>query len=105
MEALSLFTSAGSMLKSKGLARGGPVLPGGMYTVGENGPETLFVGRSGGIVVPNGVGMMAGGGGSSINASVTINNPVVRSDADIRSLADRVSAAQASQLRGFGVRS
>lgn len=35
-------------------ASGGPVLPGGMYTVGENGPETLVMGSNGGMVIPSG---------------------------------------------------
>ena len=37
-----------------GRASGGPVLPGNIYTVGERGPETLVMGRSGGYVIPNG---------------------------------------------------
>jgi hypothetical protein len=43
---------------SGGRQHGGPVLPGGRYTVGEAGPETLVMGRRGGYVVPH------GGGGS-----------------------------------------
>lgn len=38
-------------------AAGGPVLPGGTYTVGEAGPETLVMGSSGGYVIPGGSGM------------------------------------------------
>lgn len=33
-------------------ASGGPVRPGGTYTVGENGPETLVMGANGGYVYP-----------------------------------------------------
>lgn len=42
-----------------GRASGGPVIPGGVYTVGEQGPETLVMGSRGGYVVPN-----AGDGGT-----------------------------------------
>lgn len=41
-------------------AAGGPVAAGGIYTVGERGPETLVMGGSGGYVIPHGQG---GGGG------------------------------------------
>jgi len=37
-------------------ASGGPVLPGGIYTVGEQGPETLVMGSGGGRVIPHGTG-------------------------------------------------
>ncbi len=47
-------------------ANGGPVRGGGMYLVGERGPE-LFVPKSGGTIVPNG----AGGGATTI--ALTIN--------------------------------
>lgn len=36
----------------EGRAAGGPVLPGGTYMVGENGPEMLTMGRYGGQVTP-----------------------------------------------------
>lgn len=39
-------------------AAGGPVEPGMTYTVGENGPETLVMGRQGGSIIPNGSGMV-----------------------------------------------
>lgn len=43
---------------------GGPVMPGGTYTVGEAGPETLVMGSSGGYVIPNqGSGDRPSGGG------------------------------------------
>ncbi len=44
-----------------GRAGGGPVLPGMSYNVGENGPETLVMGRSGGYVIPNSGGRSGGG--------------------------------------------
>jgi hypothetical protein len=46
---------------------------------------------------------MAGGSGGSVNASVIINNPTVRSDQDIRKLADAVGKAQSSLLRSAGI--
>jgi hypothetical protein len=47
------FTAGGSF-KLTGKARGGPVMPGGTYLVGEEGPELLQMGGSGGNIVPNG---------------------------------------------------
>ena len=50
-------------------ARGGPVMAGGTYLVGEQGPELLQMGSQGGNIVPN--GSMSGGGGQvtyNINA-------------------------------------
>lgn len=39
-----------------GRASGGPVVPGGIYTIGEHGPETLVMGKgnTGGMVLPHG---------------------------------------------------
>jgi hypothetical protein len=45
--------TAGGKGRQDGRASGGPVIPGGVYTVGENGPETLVMGASGGNVIPN----------------------------------------------------
>lgn len=45
------FGSAG-----RGRASGGPVDPGGVYTVGEHGPETLVMGSNSGTIIPNGGG-------------------------------------------------
>jgi hypothetical protein len=44
-------------------ASGGPVEPNQIYTVGEEGPETLVMGSDGGYVIPNG-----GGGGAQMPA-------------------------------------
>jgi hypothetical protein len=51
----------------RGLPRqhGGPVYPGGTYTVGERGPEMLTMGKGSGYVTPNGGG---GGGGDLVLA-------------------------------------
>ena len=81
----------------------------GLFNVGEAGRETLQV-VPGGVarVFPrrirpiSGIGA-AGGGGGGINASVIINNPTVRSDQDIRKLAEEVTRAQRSLLRSSGV--
>ena len=77
-----------------GRASGGPVVGGTSYIVGENGPE-LFTPSGGGNITPSG---KFGGGGMTIN----INNPVVRSDADIKKLANEVSRQlQLNAKRGF----
>jgi hypothetical protein len=58
----------GSPAYRGGKAGGGMVVPGGIYTVGEKGPETLVMGSSGGTVIPNGGGGQSGGG-----TNVTVN--------------------------------
>lgn len=49
---------------------GGPVFPGGIYTVGESGPETLVMGGAGGFVIPGGRGS---GGGATYNINVGVS--------------------------------
>lgn len=44
-------------------ATGGPVLARRTYTIGEDGPETLVMGATGGYVLPNTLGGGTGGGG------------------------------------------
>lgn len=56
-------------------ATGGPVSAGSTYLVGEDGPE-LFSPINSGTIIPN--NQLRGGG-----VNITINNPQVRSDADI----------------------
>lgn len=51
-------------------AAGGPVSPGGVYTVGENGPETLVMGNASGRVVSSGGGGGAAGGVSMPNITI-----------------------------------
>jgi uncharacterized protein YigA (DUF484 family) len=54
---------------NSGRAAGGPVYAGEAYTVGENGPETLIMGNSGGKVIPTsgtGGGTTGAGGGFTI---------------------------------------
>jgi tape measure domain-containing protein len=79
------------------------------YLVGERGPE-LMIPDSSGYMLPN-TGLRAlqapgdlrmAGGGATINASVTINNPVVSDAADIDKLAEKVSSAQVRTLRAAG---
>jgi hypothetical protein len=93
-----------------GFASGGTMMGPGIFRVGEAGTETMQV-------TPYGVarvfprtyrpihGISAAGGSTSgaVNASVIINNPTVRSDQDIRKLAEEVSRAQRSLLRSSGV--
>jgi hypothetical protein len=53
-----------------GLATGGPALPGRVYTVGENGPETLVMGPgAGGFVIPHASGRAT----PSVSVNVTVN--------------------------------
>jgi hypothetical protein len=61
-----------------GLASGGPALPGRIYTVGEAGPETLIMGSSGGMVIPQ-------GGKSSGSADASETNALLRTLAAIHS--------------------
>jgi hypothetical protein len=64
------------------------------------------------MVMNNGVSkrimsMLGGGGdgsGSKSNVTININNPVIRSDNDIRKLADQISRAQVSAFRTAGGR-
>jgi len=57
-------------------ASGGPVAPGGAYVVGEQGPELLQMGSTGGNVVPNNkLGVGGGGGGNTINVYVRGGDP------------------------------
>jgi hypothetical protein len=59
--------SAGGGSRARGgRAGGGSVDAGGIYTVGESGPETLLMGQSGGYVIPG----AGGGGGHTINISI-----------------------------------
>lgn len=48
--------TGGIVRRQAARAAGGPVSPGEVYTVGEQGPETLVMGSQGGTVVPNGAG-------------------------------------------------
>jgi hypothetical protein len=60
-----------------GLASGGPVIPGGIYTVGEHGPETLVMGGAGGQVIPNGGTAPAAAGGTKHYNLTLVGTPVV----------------------------
>ena len=65
--------SAESFTPGEGRARGGPVLPGFEYPIGENGPETLRMFRGGGgVVVPLAKPRIIGGGGGSSIASGSV---------------------------------
>jgi hypothetical protein len=91
-------------------ASGGIMDKNQLSLVGEKGPE-LVLPQSRGLVLNNSIssrllGMLSGtgsGGGGSVN-NVIINNPVIRSDNDIRKLATEISRVQASQFRTEGGR-
>ena len=74
-------------------ARGGPVMPGVAYTVGERGRET-FVPNTRGSIIPN------GGGGITITGPVYVTAPNPRAFLDEL---QRVAKSRAGQTRGrFG---
>ena len=93
-----------------GFARGGIMPANKLAIVGEKGPE-LVLPQSRGLVLNNSIssrllGMLTGngGGGSGHNVTINVNNPVVRSENDIRRLAQEISRVQASQFRTEGGR-
>ena len=104
-------------------ARGGPVKKGGTYLTGELGPELITMGNNSGEVISNfyvkrltdtfkklSIGNPAMtpkmaynmGGGGKAELSVTINNPQVRSDADIDKIVDAVNKSQMRMARRLG---
>jgi hypothetical protein len=97
----------GSTIRKR--ASGGSVEAMSPYLVGERGPEIVLP-QSRGLVLNNSVssrilGMLGGvGSSSSQNVIINVNNPVVRSDNDIRKLAQEISRVQASQFRTEGGR-
>jgi hypothetical protein len=69
-----------------GLAAGGPVIPGGAYLVGENGPE-LFLPKTAGNIIPNGgVGGVGGGMGNTYQIAVTAIDPAAAQEAVIAAI-------------------
>jgi uncharacterized protein YlxW (UPF0749 family) len=65
------------------------------------------VGGGGAAVQAQLMGMLGGGGmamAGANNVTINVNNPVIRSDNDIRKLANEISKAQASQFRVNGGR-
>jgi len=66
LHATSQASSSVSQLGSSGRQHGGPVFAGGVYRVGESGPETLVMGSGGGMVIP-------GGGSSSTTHATSIH--------------------------------
>lgn len=94
------FFSGGSSL-SGGRAEGGSVLPGGLYLVGERGPELLKMGGSGGQVLPNhALGAMAGGGAQPVQITLA---PTIHIDArsDQAQVAQLVGGALANERRSM----
>jgi hypothetical protein len=74
-----------------GRAMGGPVASGTAYVVGERGPE-LFVPKSSGMVVPNGMG-----GGTTINLTV---NGAIDAEGTARTIIDVLNRSQARGTLG-----
>lgn len=77
-------------------AMGGPVEAGGVYTVGENGPETLVMGQQNGTVLPHGAGM---------SGLAPVEIPVMIGDREIGRVVDKrlfVMLAAAGGSRRFG---
>ena len=104
------FAKFSTGLSSAGFASGGTIMGPGIFRVGEAGTETMQVTPFGvARVFPrtyrpiNGISAVGGSTSGAVNASVIINNPTVRSDQDIRKLAEEVSRAQRSLLRSSGV--
>ena len=97
------------MLGIPEFASGGIMQAGQMSLVGERGPE-LVLPQTRGLVLNNSIssrllGMLTGkGGGGGNNVTINVNNPVIRSDNDIRKLATEISRVQASQFRTEGGR-
>jgi hypothetical protein len=90
-------------------ASGGIMQKNQLSLVSEKGPE-LVLPQSRGLVLNNSIssrllGMLTGkGGGGGNNVTINVNNPVIRSDNDIRKLATEISRVQASQFRTEGGR-
>jgi len=78
-------TGLAQMLAIPELERGGDIISPGRVLVGESGPEFLDL-PSGARVTP-----LAKAQGNMISISIEINNPSVRSDYDIKALAEAVS--------------
>ena len=77
-----------------GRASGGPVMPGSIYTVGEQGPETLVMGRNGGgVVIPN----SGGGGGPNMRNSERLLE-------DVRALLQVIAGNTKPESSGFSNR-
>jgi hypothetical protein len=68
-------------------ALGGPVIPGGVYTVGENGPETLVMGDRGGTVIPHG---QEGSKGETHYHLTLVGTPVVNDPEGVRRTLQRM---------------
>lgn len=104
------FNTISGILQKVGFASGGIMPANQLALVGERGPE-LVLPQSRGLVLNNSISsrlmsMMHGGGsgGASKNVTINVNNPVIRSENDIRKLAQEISRAQASQFRTEGGR-
>jgi hypothetical protein len=105
------FNSMSGKLKAIGFASGGVMPANRLALVGEKGPELVLPERRG-LVLNNSIssrlmGMVNGGGSGGSggnNVTINVNNPVIRSENDIRKLATEISRVQASQFRTQGGR-
>jgi hypothetical protein len=75
-------TAYHGLASDRGRAVGGPVFAGQTYTVGEQGPETLVMGGSGGYVIPHsgsrgGDGGGGGGGGAARLIQLVVSGRVL----------------------------
>jgi len=79
---------------------GGPVSAGGSYVVGELGPELFSPNSNGSILSAHSLLSALGAAGASgaYTINITINNPTIRDDSDIRKLSDQVSAELVSRI-------
>ena len=65
------------------------MLPGGTYLIGEEGPELLQMGSSGGNVIPNGA-TVGTGGGTGGTTNITINATTADPKAIVAALREHV---------------
>ena len=83
---LDIYTGRGSFAGTQARAKGGPVLGGAGYTVGERGPE-MFIPR--------------GGGGGGVSANIVVN---VNADGGMQSQGDPSEAKRLGEAIGIAVR-
>jgi hypothetical protein len=65
---------------------GGPMVPGNVYKVGEAGPETVIMGRSGGYVIPD------GGGAAGIDRLPRVEGLLQRQNALLAAILQQVTS-------------
>lgn len=88
------FGETASFLFGGGHASGGSVTPGHYYTVGENGPETLYAGSSGSIV-PN----TRRGGDMNVSMNINVSGPAASGGSASAQAASLISSAVRSEMK------